>query len=273
MLSTIVNDIDFRAARADDLAKIIELVEGHDEDDAEDIVESLQACEFKDHYVALLDNTVVGITGFKQQPDCDRTFYLSWTYLHPDHCGKGYGNALMTYVLERLKEENARKVFIKISDYVDPEDGPVYEAAMKLYKKFGFEEEIKFQDYYDTDESMFILGLALQPNLGESPKKSENPKLKFTGMFPIQETEHSYSFSWEEVKWWQGSMSVGDVNIGLDAAYDDGAHQVFLSFPATFTKIQQTLLTAGFEIVGNLKDYYEDGIDELHFLFSFKKSN
>lgn len=272
LLTTVSTEISFRAAQRDDLAKIIELVETHDEDDAEEIEESLNACDFENHFVALLDHTVIGITGFMQQPDCDRTFYLSWTYLHQDYCGKGYGNEMMSYVLEQLKAQDARKVFIKISDYVDAEDGPVYEAAMGLYKKFGFREEIKFPDYYDTNESMYILGLALQPASTDISHGPEKAYLKFSGLYQIPETEYSYSFSWESVKWWKGSFSMQDIQIGLDAAYDEGAHQVFLSFPSTFTKIKQILLNAGFEIVGSLENYYEDGIDELHFQFDFKKS-
>lgn len=273
MLTTVTKQISFRAAQPDDLAKVIALVETHDEDDAEAIEESLNACHFENHFVALLDHTVIGVTGFMQQPDCDRTFYLSWTYLHEDFCGKGFGNEIMSYVLERLKEQNARKVFIKISDYIDPDDGPVYEAAMGLYKKFGFHEEIKFVDYYDTNESMYILGLAMQPATHLAAQTAEKPNLKFSGLYQIPETEHSYSFSWESVKWWKGSFGLQDIQIGLDAAYDEGAHQVLLSFPATFNKIQQILLTAGFEVVGSLKDYYEDGIDELHFQYDFKKQS
>ncbi|WP_444996071.1 GNAT family N-acetyltransferase [Aliikangiella sp. IMCC44359] len=267
-----MGQISFREANSRDLAKIIQLVETHDEDDAEAIHESLEVVQFENHFVALLDEIeVIGVTGFHQQPDCDHTFYLSWTYLHKDYCGKGYGNSLMEYILEQLKLREARKVFIKVSDYVDEEGIGTYAAAMSLYKKFGFMEELKLENYYDKDESMCILGLRLKPEEERPQIKEEKPALKFTGMYKISETEYSYSFSWESAKWWKGSFGVSEIQIGLDAAYDDGAHRVVLSFPATYIKVNNILLNAGFEIIGNLKDYYEDGIDEVHYQYQFVK--
>lgn len=264
--------IDIRAAREDDLAKIIALVDSHDEDDAEAIRDSLTENQFQNHFVATLNQEVVGITGYEQQLDCDKTFYLSWTYVHDDHCGKGIGKQLMTYIIDEFKRHHARKVFVKISDYVDPEDGPIYETAMALYKKFGFEEEVVLNDYYDTDESMHILGLRINEDYDPAPNKPEKPNLKFDGLYLISETEHSYSFSWKTTSWWKGSFSVQDVQIGLDAAYDDEAHQVFLSFPSTFERACQIVEAAGFKFVGELKDYYEDGINELHFVYDFRKN-
>jgi len=263
--------VEIRPAHEDDLAKIIALVDTHDEDDAEAIRGSLLDYQLEGHYVALLDHEVVGITGYVQQPDCDRTFYLSWTYVHDDHCGKGIGNQLMEFILEEVRSKNARKMFVKISDYVDPEDGAIYEAAMALYKKFGFEEELVLNDYYDTNESMHILGMRIDEDYQSAAIKPEKPNLKFDGLYLISETEHSYSFSWKSTSWWKGSFGIQEVQVGLDAAYDDEAHQVFLSFPSTFERVCQIIEAAGFKMAGELKDYYEDGIHEYHFVYDFRK--
>jgi ribosomal protein S18 acetylase RimI-like enzyme len=271
-LLAINSSVTFRPANAEDLGKIVELVATHDEDDAEEVVGSLESCDYADHFVMLKDNTVIGISGFQQREDCDRTYFLSWTYIHEAQCGQGYGREMLQYVLDHLRQQDARKLFVKISDYADEEDGPVYAAALALYQKMGFEEECRFDDYYDTDESMTILGLRLATDHTPVHMGAEKPRLKFSGLYPIPETEYSYSFEWETQSWWKGGFTVRDLQIGLDAAYEDGAHQVVLSFPDTFVDIQRTLLNVGFEIVGNLKDYFQDGIDEVHYQFKFKNS-
>ncbi|MGX5175389.1 N-acetyltransferase family protein [Aliikangiella sp. IMCC44653] len=267
-----MTQLSFRKADPQDLAKIIELVATHDEDDAEAIEDSLLATNFANHYCALIDNSVVGVTGYTQQPGCDRTFYLSWTYLHQKYCGQGYGLQLMKYILTEIEAAGARKVFVKISDYVDPDEGAVYAAAMALYKKLGFNEEVTLQNYYAENEAMHILGLTLVTPQTISEFPAEKPNLKFVGLYCVSETEATYSFEWEPAKWWKGSFSVADVNIGLQAAYDNKAQQVVLSFPSTYHKALQTLLSAGFEIVGSLKNYYEDGIDEVHYQYTFNEN-
>ena len=62
-----------------------------------------------------------------------------------------------------------------------------------------------------------------------------------------------------------------DLQTGLDAVRQDGARCVFLSFPSDYVGINEPLIASGFTETGSLKDYYADGIDELHYAYYFNQ--
>jgi len=64
-------------------------------------------------------------------------------------------------------------------------------------------------------------------------------------------------------------FTVPDVQIGLDAAKDQGGRAAYVTFPSNFPAVPHVLTNAGFTLVGTLKDYYENGIHELHFAYYF----
>jgi hypothetical protein len=178
-------------------------------------------------------------------------------------------------LLDVLRDEDVRKVFIKVSNYEDPEDGKIYERAHQLYQSAGFELELTNKDFYDLSEDQFIYSKTLRVRAADEEVAEvleEKPVIRFNGMYEIAECDGAYTFSWivEEKKALFGkrSFSVDDLLIGLKAVKSDGGRKVFLTFPSNLPLIHQPLQNAGFKFVGELKDYYENGVNEMHFSHS-----
>ena len=66
------------------------------------------------------------------------------------------------------------------------------------------------------------------------------------------------------------SFSLEDLNIGLNDVKDLGGRKVFITFPSNLPLIHQPLQQAGFKYVGQLRDYYEEVIHEMHFSHDLK---
>jgi ribosomal protein S18 acetylase RimI-like enzyme len=219
-----------------------------------------------------VDDKIIGVTGYRAIVATDASYWLNWTYLEPDFQGKGFGKKMVLELLDKLRALDARKIFVKVSDYNDPEDGKIYENAMKLYKSIGFEEEIVNKGFYDEDENQHILGLYLQEQ-SESEEEvevaEEKPDIQFTGLYEISETDGAYSFSWTVEKskklFGKRNFSTQDLIIGLESVKNQGGRKIFLTFPSNLPLIHKPLQDSGFTYVGRLADYYETGIHEYHF--------
>lgn len=254
-----------------DLARVIAIIGSHDEDDAEAAQDDFQDTGVDDHFVLDIQGTLIGVTGFRRVSATDKTAWISWTYVDASACGQGHGKTMMLELLDRLRDESARKLFIKVSNYNDPEDGKIYENALKLYQHVGFELELTNNDFYDEGEDQLILGMRLTPDMdaSDSEVKEEKPVIRFNGLYEIAESEGAFTFSWEvkdrKMLFGKRSFSVDDLLIGLRAVKDQGGRKVFITFPSNLPLIHQPLHGAGFKYVGKLSDYYENGVDEMHF--------
>jgi len=259
--------ITFREMTSDDVKSILEIIEEHDEDDAEEAERDYQDEGIDGQFVMLLNDEVIGISGARLLDNCDRSFQLSWTYVDPEQCGNGYGRQLIQHVIDQLKAFNARKVFIHMSDYVDEDGLSVYAAARHLYQSLHFKIEMQINHYYDEGESLTVLGLLLEDKeLDTLDIKPESPKIKFNRLNHIAETETAYSFGWE-LKRFGKTFTEQDLKLGIDSADQNGATIVLVTFPSNFDDARSQLMFMGFELHGQLQDYYEDGVHEDHFLF------
>lgn len=254
-----------------DLARVIKIIDAHDDDDAEAAELDFERRGIDDQYVYQVDGTVIGITGFRRVDGTDKTAWISWTYLEPSYCGKGHGKTMFKCLINILRDEEARKVFVKVSNYNDPEEGKIYERALNMYKSVGFELEVTNTDFYDEGEDQYILGKHLAPHLidSESEVIEEKPVIRFNGLFEIAESDGAFTFSWDvlpkKALFGKRSFSVQDLYIGLGAVEEQGGRKVFITFPSNLPLIHQPLQAAGFKYVGALADYYENGVNEMHF--------
>ena len=258
---------NLREMQPEDIAKVFAVIESQDEDDAEEAAAGYQAIGgIMDNFVMEVNDRIIGVTGFSTPPGCDETHWLNWTYVHDDYANQGNGRVMLNELIQHLKDKDARMLFVKVSDYVDEEDGAIYAAALHLYKSLGFVEQIVHKDYYDEGESQTILALRLKdaPASGVSVEV-ENCPVKFNALFEIAETEGAYSFGWDDEG--DAVFTEEDVEVGISQAKKDKARAVFLSFPQNYSKVNQTLLASGFKHSGTLKDYFEDGIHEEHFTY------
>ena len=143
-----------------------------------------------------------------------------------------------------------------------------------MYQSLGFEIELTNTDFYDDGENQLILGLELGPTDADASQNieivDEKPTIRFNGLFEIAETDGAYTFSWNVPEkaaiFGNRCFSVEDLKLGLKSAQEEGGRKVFLTFPGNLPLIHKPLRAAGFKLVGKLKDYYEQGLDELHFV-------
>ena len=224
------------------------------------------------HFVLTFDDDVpIGVSGFHHVPATERTSSLSWTYLAREHRGQGHGGALIRHAVEHLREMGCRKVFVKVSDYVDPDEGPLYEAALRIYASLGFARELTARDFYDEGENLTIHGLclAVADDPDAPPIAEERPAIEFVGLHEIADTDGAYTFEWtvgrSSLFKKRGGFDRGDLMLGLEGVKRAGGRKVFLTFPSNLPAIRDPLQAAGFERIGQLEDYYERGLHELHF--------
>lgn len=254
-----------------DIDAVLAVIESQDEDDAEEAESGYRekgGCI--DQFVMHHDGKIIGVTGFATPPGCDQSHWLSWTYVHDDYANQGFGRKMLTELIEHLKQQGGRMLFVKVSDYVDEEDGAIYAAALHLYQSLGFNIEFTHQHYYDEGEAQITLGMRLSDTpsmITDEFIQAETVPVKFNAVFEIAETDDAYTFGWHD----EGDQMFNkeEVLIGLDAARKKEARAVFLSFPSNFRGVKDTLLHAGFKESGILPNYYEDGIHDMHFTYIF----
>ncbi len=257
-----------------DIDAVVALIGMHDEDDAEEaqrFYRVLNGCHGQ--FVLEEDAEVIGATGFDAPTGCDQSYWITWTYIHAQHTNRGLGRKMLTELFDYLQQQGGRKLFVKVSDYVDPEDGAIYAAALHLYESMGFSIEVQHDDFYDVGEAQIILGMRLQQEQEHSPVAQQQVAIQFNEIFEIGETEGSWSFGWHEQKGGGSNapFAAEDLHTGLGAVREEGARCVFLSFPSNYAGISEPLIASGFTETGSLKDYYADGIDELHYAYIFNQ--
>ena len=251
-----------------DTVSVIEIISDHDEDDGEAAEAEFEDDGIEGQFVLVDGETVLGTSGYREVENCDATYYLSWVYLDEDYRGQGLGKKMLANVLDRLRDLGARKVFVKVSDYEEAGVN-IYAAALSMYKSFGFEVELVGEDFYDDGESQTILGLEFIAQAEELAVADEKPIIRFNGLFEIAETDGAFTFAWTVEKsaglFGQRSFSPEDLEVGINSVKEQGGRKIFLTFPSNLVLIHRPLQAVGFKYVGQLRDYYEEGLHELHF--------
>ncbi|GAB4134831.1 MAG: hypothetical protein Tsb009_00330 [Planctomycetaceae bacterium] len=260
--------VDFRPMSSQDVSTVLEIIRKHDEDDFEEAQETYQY-GLDGQYVLTVDGWVVGATGAQPEEEADRTWWLSWTYLDPEHQGTGLGAVMLVKMIERLRNERARKLFVSTSNYVDLDRGEIYRDALEAYQRLGFEEELRHAHYYERNESQIILGLRLDPppqNL--SLPEPDQRAAVILGYDEIPETDDAYVADWEFVS--DGGSTTADIERLIADVGHDGGRVIFVSAPTIATRLMGLLQSCGFVEEGRLRDYYEDGMDDIHFRYDIQ---
>ncbi len=164
-------DVAIRRARVDDVAAVVELsaavaAEGRwigreQVDPAERSRELLASLEDPDHGVFVADagGEVVGHLGITLQPygvaDLGMLVAAPWR-------GRGVGSALLRTAVDWAREAGAHKVALQV--------WPHNEAALALYRKFGFVEEGRLRRHYRRRDGerwdAVVMGLLLDEACG-----------------------------------------------------------------------------------------------------------
>jgi len=268
MVNQLPPNVQFRPMQPEDLNTALQIIYETDEDDYETAAEEFQDEGVDGHYVLTKDGAVIGLTGCECMDEDDITdgsFFLSWTYLSQKHRGEGLGTMLLEQMLEVIRQNNGRKVFVSTSDYVDPEKGDVYRAARQLYSQAGFTEELRHPNYYNPTEAMITFGLRLEQLQPRQSFRPEGRKISLKDIDEIAETEDAYAISWEYTDG-EGSTSVDFQRVIQEVEKWEG-RVIFVAIPSDAEQLIQLMVNCRFRQEGQLADYFEDGIHEVHFRY------
>ncbi len=86
------------------------------------------------YWVALVNERVVGVTGFYDKIHMPGVIWVSWFCVHPDHQKAGIGTALLQFTIQQARAEGYEYLKLFTANHEDER------AAHRLYKRFGFEE-------------------------------------------------------------------------------------------------------------------------------------
>lgn len=253
---------EFRAMTGADVPAALAIIEEHDEDDYE-WAKSTYSNSLEGQFVLTKDGRMLGVTGAKEIPATDRAYSISWTYLQTQFIGHGYGRMLLDSIIDYIRSRGGRKVFVNTSDYVDPEDGDIYRDAREAYRAAGFIEEMRQNDYYARSESQISLGLRLEP-CNEETTPPETREIRLTDIDEIDECDGAYYLAWELDA--EGS-DVAGFELIRDQVREWGGRCIYMAFPSDVEKASNFMQRARFRKTGVLSDYFEDGIDEVHYRY------
>lgn len=253
--------VDIRPMKQGDLGAVLRIIHHYDEDDFEEAREELNE-DIGGMVVITKGGTVVGVTGAAPDPQTDGAAWLSWTYVDAQRQGQGLGRQMVGGLLDALRQDGFRKLFISTSDYRD-EGEDIYAAARAFYEKLGATREVILPDYHAPGESRYIYGF----NLGAEPARDNHPAggcLRFTGIEDAPESEGGMALTWEMV---ETTAPPETVDPGLDQmvarARAARARVLVAAVPSDLcANIGAPLQNAGFQHCGRLLDYFEPNIHQ-----------
>lgn len=258
-----------RPFKVTDMMRVLDIIEQHDEDDAEEAYQSLQD-DHEGMFVLSKGGTIIGVTGAVADPHVEGVCWLSWTYVDEAHQGQGFGRMMFDQLRSMLEESGVRRLFISTSDYM--EDGvDLYAKAKAFYKAMGAELELKINDYHGEGETRYIYGLdvpVLDFNAPPKPLGSDAPQgeLHFNGFEPLPESEDGVGLEWVE-KVEDEPLSPVPLETLKVQAKQEGTRFILAAPPSLFERsVEAELREAGFQKLGKLKDYYEANIDQVHWV-------
>lgn len=266
--SALPSGIEFRMMHPGDVREVLAIIAEHDDDDYEEAHEVLNE-SLEGHYVLTFHGRVVGSTGAQPVEDADNTWWLMWSYLASDHHGTGLMAVMVVKMLDELRRQNARKVFVQTSDYMDLDRGNIYRDTLKAYERLGFVEELRHPNYYERNIASITLGLRLAPP--PTQQLAHEPDMRpalIVDVDEIPEAEDAYFLEWELTDG-EGSTTE-DIEEAFRQVAKWRGRVVFASCPSDVTRLASLLRLSRFAEEGRLTDYFADGIDEIHFRYDLK---
>jgi GNAT superfamily N-acetyltransferase len=256
--------LELRPMTVKDIPIAISIIREFDEDDAAEAQESY-GNGIEDQFCLCERSSVIGVVGAKPIENTDGSFGLSWTYLHPSHRRSGKGDQMLKWMIEIMRERDGRKAFVHASEYQDVNQGDVYREAREAYVHVGFVPEVRQPDYYAPGESLIIYGMRLCEK--ESVHVTQiMEEIKLTDVDEIPETNGAFWLAWELVPRGQGTKPQ-DFQRVYDQVRGWDGRSIYMAFPSDVANAPSLLAAARFRTSGRLQDYYEDGVDEVHYRY------
>jgi ribosomal protein S18 acetylase RimI-like enzyme len=78
------------------------------------------------------------------------TFDLYWIAVHPNARSRGLGQALIAFVVEKVREQGGRLLIAETSAKES------YRKTIEFYQRLNFEEASRIKDFYDVGDDRLI---------------------------------------------------------------------------------------------------------------------
>lgn len=256
--------LELRPMKPADMLRALQIISEYDEDDAYDARETYEE-SIEGQYVLTENGLVIGVVGATPIENTDRAYGLSWTYLQRADKRSGKGKQMLDWMIELLRDQGCRKVFVQASDYQDPNEGDIYFDARESYLRAGFMQELRQPDFYAPGDSMIVYGMRLT-NKEFTQIPPNNEAIRITDVDEIPETNDAYWVAWELEDRGPGSQA-SDFDKLIREVKTWGARSLYMAFPSDVARAQDLMANARFRVAGRLIDYYEDGVDEVHYRY------
>ena len=256
----------FRAMQRSDVKAALKIINGADTDDRSHAAKTYKA-SLEDKYVLVIGEHLVGVTGLTYAEETERTYWLSWTYIATDFRNLGYGKLMLNRVLEIMQEMEVRKTFISTSDFWDAMEGDIYDDAKRLYQSLSFVEEVRVKDYYASGEDMFVFARRIDPALTSPPMMGppDNRSIVFDGFHLAPEGREAYIVDWHFGP--EGQENTAADQFENNLAKLRNPRCALASVPSDAQAAIQGLKDWGLIEVGRMRDFFEDGVDNVMFRY------
>jgi len=108
-------------------------------------------------FVARAGREIIGVSGYWYDDYAESgVYWLGWTYVDRRYQRQGIGQKLLDRVVQELKKNKARKL------YVDTSNRSSYGPALRFYRANGFKREGRFKNYYQRGEDQIVMGKELR---------------------------------------------------------------------------------------------------------------
>jgi len=261
----------FRPMVEADIKLVLDIINDHDEDDGEE-AEAAFHQSLENKYVVEFEGLLVGMTGYRSDPDAFKTAWLSFTYVHSLFRNKEHAYWMMLELRNVLEANSIEKLFIATSDYMDEDTGEdIYLAARTFYEnKLNARREIRIENFYAPGEARYIYSLpVIETRSAAAELPNEDLKARFLGLDQASESETSYVVTWEQdpadptlPASQLPTKSLGEL---ISEVKTYGGKALFVTLPSHVSENHRhELRDAGFRDLGMLHDYFSQGVGEVH---------
>ena len=265
VIGMLPDNMELRPLTEANVSAALEIIRRHDEEDFELARAAYQEGSLKGQYVLTENGKVKGVTGFEYIDGTDNSYWLTRSYLDAQLRSEGFEAPMILELLNILNESGARKIFVNTVDAVDPKRSAKYSGEMECYQSLAFTLELNYNDYFQPGESRLTYGRRVGSLYASRPTfEPDSRGLALLGIAEIDETQGGYFGEWDYTD--GGTIfTVEDLSNVTGKARSAGARYLFFGFPSNLPQVDEVLQEAGFHECGRLSDFYEDGIDEVHY--------
>lgn len=106
--------------------------------------------EIEDYFVVVQDGITIGCGGINYEAN-NNTAVISWDIIHPGYQGKGIGNKLLSYRIDKIKKTKLyTQIIVRTSQH-----------TFKFYNKLGFKLLKATKNYWAKGIDLYYMALKI----------------------------------------------------------------------------------------------------------------